>query len=216
MSSVFTHVNSFRFCNIQSARISRWLMRSLLTAVCKHSAHVGVNRLILQDIVRFGEISRLTCQHEPGKLFLRRGFPMSSLVNGTPTTSSAPESAQEKPGFRTKTIATRITPEELREVEAAAEKSGKTLAVWLRELALKAARERPADPTELLLAEIMALRYTLLNLFHGSATAQAEGKYLLPESVVKIRDKAETRKLADARKLLTDFLTGEDRTGGQR
>jgi len=139
---------------------------------------------------------------------------MSTLVKGTPTTSSAPESAREKPGFRTKTVATRITPEELREVEAAAEKTGKTLAVWLRELALKAAREGPADSTELLLAEVMALRYMLLNFFHGAATAQSEGKYLLPESVVKIRDKAEARKLADARKLLTDFLNGEDGAGG--
>ena len=141
---------------------------------------------------------------------------MSPLVNGTPAASSASESAQEKPGFRTKTIATRITTEELREVEAAAEKSGKTLAVWLRELAMNAARERPADPTELLLAELSALRYMLLNLFHASASAQAEGKYLLPESVVKIRDKAEARKLADARKLLTDFLAGEDGPGGQK
>ena len=139
---------------------------------------------------------------------------MSTLVKGTPTTSSAPESAREKPGFRIKTVATRITPEELREVEAAAEKSGKTLAVWLRELALKAAREGPADSTELLLAEVMALRYMLLNFFHAAATAQSEGKYLLPESVVKIRDKAEARKLADARKLLADFLTGEDGAGG--
>ena len=139
---------------------------------------------------------------------------MSTLVKGTPTTSSAPESAREKPGFRTKTVATRITPEELREVEAAAETTGKTLAVWLRELALKAAREGPADSTELLLAEVMALRYMLLNFFHGAATAQSEGKYLLPESVVKIRDKAEVRKLADARKLLTDFLAGEDGAGG--
>jgi hypothetical protein len=139
---------------------------------------------------------------------------MSPLVNGSPTASSAVESVQEKPGFRTKTIATRITPEELREVEAAAEKSGKTLAVWLRELALNAARERPADPTELMLAELSALRYMLLNLFHASASAQTEGKYLLPESVVKIRDKAEARKLADARKLLTDFRAGVDGTGG--
>src|SRR5271170_8088401 len=127
-----------------------------------------------------------------------------------PAMPDTPESTQEKPGFRTKTIATRITPEELREVETAAEKSGKTLAVWLRELALKAARERPADSSELLLAEVVALRYMILNLFHGSATAQAEGKYLLPESVVKIRDKAEARKLADAHKLLTDFFAGED------
>ena len=141
---------------------------------------------------------------------------MSPLVNGSPAASSALESVQDKPGFRTKTIATRINPEELREVEAAAERSGKTLAVWLRELALNAARERPADPTELLLAELSALRYMLLNLFHASASAQTEGKYLLPESVVKIRDKAEARKLADARKLLTDFLDGEDGTGGQK
>jgi uncharacterized protein (DUF1778 family) len=141
---------------------------------------------------------------------------MIPLVNDSPTASSAPESAQEKPGFRTKTIATRITPEELRQIEAAAGKSGKTLAVWLRELALNAARERPADPTELMLAEVSALRYMLLNLFHASASAQTEGKYLLPESVVKIRDKAEARKLADARKLLTDFLAGEDGTGGQK
>ena len=93
---------------------------------------------------------------------------MSTLVNGTPTAANPPENAQEKPGFRTKTIATRITPEELREGEAAAEKSGKTLAVWLRELALNAARARPADPTELMLSEVMALRYVLLNLFHAS------------------------------------------------
>jgi hypothetical protein len=138
---------------------------------------------------------------------------MSLLVNGPPAHVSASEGAQEKPGFRTKTIATRVTPEELREVEAAAEKNGKTLAVWLRELALNAARERPADPTELLLAELSALRYMLLNLFHASASAQTEGKYLLPESVVKIRDKAEARKLVDARKLLTDFRAGEDGTG---
>jgi hypothetical protein len=71
-------------------------------------------------------------------------------------------------------------------------------------------------PTELLLAEISSLRFMLLNLFHASASAQTEGKYLLPESVVKIRDKAEARKLADARKLLTDFLTGQDGTGGQK
>lgn len=141
---------------------------------------------------------------------------MSPLVSGSPEASMASESAPEKPGFRTKTIATRITPEELREVEAAAEKSGKTLAVWLRELALKAARERPADPTELLLAELSSLRFMVLNLFHASASAQTEGKYLLPESVVKIRDKAEARKLTDARKLLSDFRAGEDGTGGQK
>lgn len=133
-----------------------------------------------------------------------------------PAMPDAPESVQEKPGFRTKTIATRITPEELRAVEAAAEGSGKSLAEWLRELALKASQERSADPTELILAEVMALRYVLLNLFYASASAQSEGTYLTPESVVKIRNAVEARKLADARKLLSDFLAGEGGTGGQK
>ena len=141
---------------------------------------------------------------------------MSALVKGAPTTSSAPRSAEEKPGFRTKTIATRITPDELREVEAAAEKSGNTLAVWLRELALKAARERPADPTELMLAEVSALRYMLLNLFHATALANTEGKHLLPDSVVKIRDQANARKLADARKMLAEFLSQEESDGAKQ
>lgn len=138
---------------------------------------------------------------------------METPRSPVPAMPGTTEIDQEKPGFRTKTIATRITPEELREVEAAAEKSGKTLAVWLRELALDAVRERPADPTELVLAELAALRYTLLNLFHASASAQSEGKYLLPESVITIRDTAESRKLKDARKLLSDFLAGEDGIG---
>ena len=133
----------------------------------------------------------------------------------TPTTRNAPAGVEEKPGFRTKTVATRITPEELREVENAADRNGKTLAEWLRDLALKAARQQPADPMELLLAEQSATRYMLLNLFHATAQANAEGKHLLAESVLKIRDQANARKLADARKMLESFLT-QDAQEGQK
>jgi hypothetical protein len=56
------------------------------------------------------------------------------------------------------------------------------------------ARERPADPIELLLAELMATRYALLNLFHATALAGAEGKQLFPDSVLKIRDQADSQK----------------------
>jgi uncharacterized protein (DUF1778 family) len=131
------------------------------------------------------------------------------------STSPAPSGAQEKPGFRTKTIATRITPEELAEVEAAAQHDGKTLAEWLRELALKTARQRPADPMELLLAEVVASRYVVLNLFHATAQANAEGKHLLAESVLKIRDQSDAKKLQAARKLMTDFLAQEGTNGGK-
>ena len=123
-----------------------------------------------------------------------------------PVQSDVPAAAEARPGFRTKTVATRLTPSELAEVEAAAEGAGQSLAEWLRESALRAARQRPADPLELLLAEIWAVRYTILNLFHAGAQTASEGKQLLPDSILKIRDQADARKLQQARKLLEDFL----------
>jgi len=143
---------------------------------------------------------------------------LSTPGTTAPTTRNASANAEEKPGFRTKTVATRITPEELREVESAAEREGKSLAEWLRDLALKAARQRPADPMELFLSEQSATRYMLLNLFHATAQANAEGKHLLAESVLRIRDQADARKLADARKMIERFHAQdaqEGQNGGQ-
>jgi hypothetical protein len=117
--------------------------------------------------------------------------------------------------LRAKTVATRVTAEELAEIEEAAERDGKTVAEWLRELALRVARQRPADPVELILAEQMATRYALLNLFHATALANSEGKQLLPESVLKIRDQADAQKLAKARKTLQDFLGPNGPAGGK-
>jgi hypothetical protein len=131
--------------------------------------------------------------------------PQSSLTFGE----------EAKPGFRTKTAATRLTPDELAEIEAAAESAGQALSEWLRGTALCAARQRPADPAELVLAEIWAVRYTLLNLFHAAAEAAAEGRQLAPDSVLKIRDQADTRKLQQARKLLYDFFAREAQPKGR-
>jgi hypothetical protein len=103
----------------------------------------------------------------------------------------------------------------LAEIEAASERDGKTVAEWLREIALRTARQRPADSIELLLAEQMATRYALLNLFHATALANSEGKQLLPESVLKIRDQADVQKLAKARKTLQDFLGPNGAAGGK-
>jgi len=138
----------------------------------------------------------------------------------TPRTSAqahppSPPDDEVRPGLRAKTVATRLTSEELREVEAAAERDGKSLAEWLRELALKTARQRPADPMELLLSEVSATRYMLLNLFHATAQANGEGKHLLPDSVLKIRDQANARKLESTRKLMADFLAQGGQDGNQ-
>jgi hypothetical protein len=56
---------------------------------------------------------------------------------------------ESKLGFRTKTISTRLPPDELAEVEAAAERAGQPLSEWLRETALTSARQRHSDPTEI-------------------------------------------------------------------
>lgn len=132
----------------------------------------------------------------------------------TTAQANKPASSDEnKPGFRTKTISTRLTADELAEVESAAEHVGKPLSEWLREVALTAARQRPADPMELVLAEIWAVYYALLRLFHAGAEATAQGKPLLSESVLKIRDKTDREKLEQARRMLANFLArpaGED------
>jgi hypothetical protein len=94
---------------------------------------------------------------------------MSQSRIPAPLQSPSLPSDEARPSFRAKTIATRLTAEELAEVEAAAEGKEKTVAEWLRDVALKASRQRPADPIELLLAEQMATRYALLNLFQAAA-----------------------------------------------
>ncbi len=128
--------------------------------------------------------------------------------------SNLPFGEDVKPSFRTKTAATRLTPDELTEIETVAEGAGQVVSEWLRETALRAARRRPADPAELVLAEVWALRYALLNLFHAAAQAAAEGRQLLPDSILKIRDQADARKLQQAHKLLEDFSASEGKGRG--
>jgi hypothetical protein len=129
-------------------------------------------------------------------------------IQATPQ-SSLPFGEEAKPGFRTKTAATRLTPDELAEIEAAAEGAGQALSEWLRGTALRSARQRPADHSELVLAELWAVRYALLNLFHAAAEAASEGRQLLPDSVLKIRDQADAQKLHQAHKLLEEFFARE-------
>lgn len=131
---------------------------------------------------------------------------MNASQTTTVQANKSPSSDESKSGFRSKTIATRLTPDELAEVESGAERAGKPLSEWLRETALAASRRRSADPIELLLAEVWALRFAVLSLFHAGAQAAAEGKPLLPESVLKIRDRADGRKVEQARQMLANFL----------
>jgi hypothetical protein len=80
---------------------------------------------------------------------------------------------------------------------------------------LREARQRPADPVELILAELSATRSMLLNCFLLTAQAGAEGRQLLPETVLKIRDKADALKLQIARKMLQEFRAQDGQNGGK-
>jgi hypothetical protein len=140
---------------------------------------------------------------------------MNTFRTTTEQAQKPSSSDESKPGFRTKTISMRLTPAELAELESASERAGRQPSEWLRETALTAARELPSDPMELLLAEVWAVRHTLLCLFHAGAQATVEGKPLLPESVPKIRDSADRKKLEQARQMLADFLGHQTGEGGQ-
>ena len=140
---------------------------------------------------------------------------MSSTRTGQNLDSQPLPSADARTILRAKTVATRLSIEELEEVESAAKRDGKTLAEWLRATVLREARQRPADPVELILAELSATRSMLLNCFLLTAQAGAEGKQLLPETVLKIRDKADALKLQIARKMLQDFFSQEAQNGGK-
>ncbi len=139
-----------------------------------------------------------------------------SPIPSAPLTSSQPLSNPDnRTPLRAKTLGTRLTLEELAEVEAAAKQSGKNVAEWLREVALRAARPSP-DVNELLLGEIAATRYLVLNLFDASAKAAQKNETLPPGDVLKIRDAADSRKGATARKLLQEFMAPPAKSGGAR
>jgi hypothetical protein len=140
---------------------------------------------------------------------------MSSTRTGQNLDSQPLPNAEARTVLRAKTVATRLSIEELEEVESTAKRDGKTLAEWLRATVLREARQRPADPVELILAELSATRSMLLNCFLLTAQAGAEGKQLLPETVLKIRDKADALKLQIARKMLQDFFSQEGQNGGK-
>lgn len=133
---------------------------------------------------------------------------MSTPPSPIQTPSMTSPDAQDKPGFRTKTLGTRLSPDEMREVEAAARQDGKSASEWVRDAVLRSARPSPAAPTELLLEELTALRYIVLNLFDATAQAAESNKPLAPGSVQRVRDAAESRKRAAAQKLLAEFRAG--------
>jgi hypothetical protein len=95
------------------------------------------------------------------------------------TTDSKPPSlipptvpaARTSEKYRTNSIGTRLSEAELSQVEAAAASAGKKVGEWLRDAALAQARSSGhTDKTDpILLAELMAMRTLILNLFAAAS-----------------------------------------------
>jgi uncharacterized protein (DUF1778 family) len=107
--------------------------------------------------------------------------------------------------FRAKSIATRITETEFVEIESAASAQGKKVSEWLREAALAQARGRSSAETDpVLLAELMAVRTLLVNLF-----ASASKGPLDDESIRKMAAYADSIKLQKAEEFLASRKEGK-------
>ncbi|MFC5865014.1 hypothetical protein ACFPT7_22085 [Acidicapsa dinghuensis] len=122
-----------------------------------------------------------------------------SLVPPAVPSSRAGES------FRAKSIATRITEAEFTEIEAAASAEGKKVSEWLREVALAKCRAQQSGGTDpVLLAELMAMRNLLVNLFSSASKGP-----LTDESIRKMTAYADSIKLQKAEEFLASRKEGK-------
>src|SRR5579864_317266 len=95
------------------------------------------------------------------------------------------------PAVRNRTIGIKVTDEEHEQLEALAEARGQTMSDWGREVLVNQIGE-PAG-SDVVLAEVMALRAIVLNL----ATAQARGETMSEERIrelIKFADKERFRR----------------------
>ena len=81
---------------------------------------------------------------------------MSSTRTGQNLDSQPLPEAGARTNSRDKSAGTRLSVEELEEVESAAKRSGQSLAEWFRDTVLREARQRPDGPFEQIMAEISA------------------------------------------------------------
>jgi predicted HicB family RNase H-like nuclease len=126
--------------------------------------------------------------------------------NSKPTSLIPPaiSPARESENYRVKQTGTRLTEAEFAEAEAAAAREGMSVSAWIREAILarlSAAQRVNTDP--LLLAELMAIRALILNLF-----AAASKGPLTDESLRKMQAYADSVKQQKADEFLTKLRAG--------
>jgi len=104
------------------------------------------------------------------------------------------------PSLRTKSISTKVTDDEYAQFEALA--GEQTISEWAREVLLKATKPNAGEQT--MLAEVLALRTILLNVYF----AVSQGQTLTTEEMQQLIERADQNKLSKARQRLAEAATG--------
>jgi hypothetical protein len=119
-----------------------------------------------------------------------------------------------KPPLRTKTLSTKVSEEELAQLEAAARERRLTPSEWFRETLLASVNGQgpkasdPGGTGHAVMAELVALRAILLNVLFR----QSNGERLTAEEMQSLVDRADSDKLRKARERLLQAQESE----GQR
>ncbi len=104
-----------------------------------------------------------------------------------------------------KTLSTRLSPEEMEEVEQAAQRDGSTRSEWMREVLLREARKFAEPPFELLFEEVIATQNLLTNYLVASAQMGAENKQLSRNDVLQMIQFANGQKRQDAQRMVQEW-----------
>jgi len=112
--------------------------------------------------------------------------------------------ARESENYRVKQTGTRLTEAEFAEVEAAAAHEGMSVSAWIREAILaELSADQRVNTDPILLAELMAIRALILNLF-----AAASKGPLTDESIRKMQAYADSVKQQKADEFLVKLRAG--------
>ena len=107
-------------------------------------------------------------------------------------------------GLRTRSAGAKVTEEEYTRLEALAQASGVTLGEWCREVLLERLEgPKPSPAEQTMVAEFMALRTIMLNLFFKVA----RGETVTVEAMQQLIDRADAEKNRRAEERLTASAT---------
>ena len=130
---------------------------------------------------------------------------MSKTADQTKNSAMSLPEVVARTVLSSKTLSTRLSPEELEEVEQAAQRDGSTRSEWMRAVLLREARKFAEPPFELLFEEVIATQNLLTNYLMASAQMGAENKQLSRNDVLQMIQFSNAQKKQDAQRMVGEW-----------